>query len=284
VAWNVGNVAIGASGMINVMVEISPTAASSLTNRATIITPTPGDDPGNNESTTTTTIATLKIGDRVWHDQDEDGLQDTTEPGISGVVVQLVHPQTLQVLAEQTTSVDGYYLFDGLAPGTYIVHLHPQATVSGPTAGYHITTVALYTITLSTSNREYLGADFGLNQPNSTQVTLSAFTATPQNGTLLLNWTTSHEQNSDVFIVLRNTRVDRETAVEIARVAARSTTGSNYSVTDTDAPAGAYYWLVEREFSGKETVLVAWSQKTMLIPPVAVPDYPYQVWLPLAVR
>lgn len=58
------------------------------------------------------------IGDRVWYDTDNDGIQDGGEPGIPGVVVRLLDAFG-QLIAETTTDVNGQYGFSGLPAGSY---------------------------------------------------------------------------------------------------------------------------------------------------------------------
>ncbi|WP_144876164.1 SdrD B-like domain-containing protein [Microbacterium sp. 1.5R] len=53
------------------------------------------------------------IGDRVWRDEDRDGVQDPGEPGVGGVTVVLLHQGIIEV-ARTTTDADGVYLFAGL--------------------------------------------------------------------------------------------------------------------------------------------------------------------------
>ena len=60
------------------------------------------------------------IGDTVWFDEDQDGIQDAGEPGIPGVTVNLLDCSNVQV-ATMTTDANGYYLFAGLLPGDYKV-------------------------------------------------------------------------------------------------------------------------------------------------------------------
>ena len=64
------------------------------------------------------------LGDRVWSDEDADGLQDDGEPGIGGVPVELTGTDDRGAGVERTTTTDagGTYGFDGLRPGTYRVH------------------------------------------------------------------------------------------------------------------------------------------------------------------
>ncbi|MCU0784642.1 MAG: carboxypeptidase regulatory-like domain-containing protein [Verrucomicrobia bacterium] len=60
------------------------------------------------------------IGDFVWLDQNNNGIQDPNEPGVPGVTVQLMNCAGT-VLATTTTDANGYYLFPQLTPGDYNV-------------------------------------------------------------------------------------------------------------------------------------------------------------------
>ncbi|MEV6876672.1 SdrD B-like domain-containing protein [Amycolatopsis sp. NPDC051128] len=64
----------------------------------------------------------LQIGDRAWFDTDQSGVQDPAEPGVAGVVVQLLScAGTGAPLATATTDANGLYYFgaaQGLLPKT----------------------------------------------------------------------------------------------------------------------------------------------------------------------
>lgn len=80
------------------------------------------------------TVVSGSIGDRVWHDLDEDGRQDHEEPGVAGVRLEVhgVDDRGAAVRAATTSGRDGSYAFSGLRPGEYTVHVTPGA-------GYGIT-------------------------------------------------------------------------------------------------------------------------------------------------
>jgi hypothetical protein len=63
---------------------------------------------------------TSSIGDYVWNDQNGNGLQDSSEPGVGGVTVQLRECNGILV-SSTTSSGDGSFLFDNLSSGSYLL-------------------------------------------------------------------------------------------------------------------------------------------------------------------
>ncbi len=63
------------------------------------------------------------IGDFVWYDINGNGIQDSGEPGIGNVIVELYTAGNLvtPIATTNTFAADGSYLFTGLAPGDYVV-------------------------------------------------------------------------------------------------------------------------------------------------------------------
>jgi len=64
---------------------------------------------------------TASIGDRVWRDDDGDGVQDSGEVGLAGVTVELRDTAGTTVLASAVSDANGFYEFASLAAGTYTV-------------------------------------------------------------------------------------------------------------------------------------------------------------------
>jgi protocatechuate 3,4-dioxygenase beta subunit len=75
------------------------------------------------------------LGDFVWDDLDADGQQDSGEPGLADVTVNLLDASD-QVLATTTTDSSGAYAFTGLTPGSYKVQF-VQPTGFTPTTANH---------------------------------------------------------------------------------------------------------------------------------------------------
>ncbi|MEM8859287.1 MAG: SdrD B-like domain-containing protein, partial [Chloroflexota bacterium] len=83
-------------------------------------------DPGENDITWDAGIYEVlsptlaAIGNYVWFDSDQDGLQDVGEPGVQDVVVNLYDATNTPILTT-TTNADGLYQFTDLAPADYYV-------------------------------------------------------------------------------------------------------------------------------------------------------------------
>ena len=89
-------------------------------------------------------VQLYKIGNLVWNDWNNNGQQNTSEPGLNGVNVQLVWggpdgnvaTSGDNVTYTQSTSnmgTDGQYMFTGLTSGTYVVSVPTAPTNFIPT-------------------------------------------------------------------------------------------------------------------------------------------------------
>ncbi|MGA3373848.1 MAG: SdrD B-like domain-containing protein, partial [Terracidiphilus sp.] len=86
------------------------------------------------------------IGDYVWYDANQNGLQDANEPGINGVTIYLYNSTMTNLLATTVTAyggpnnTNGYYQFTGLSAGSYAVvvdstTLPPNYSLTTPNVG-----------------------------------------------------------------------------------------------------------------------------------------------------
>ncbi|MBK9510094.1 MAG: carboxypeptidase regulatory-like domain-containing protein [Cytophagaceae bacterium] len=110
--------------------------ASITTGKSPVVILTSGE---NNSSIDAGFYQPAKIGDFVFDDKNGNGIQDSGEPGITGVKVTLNGTDGLgnPVTATTTSGIDGKYEFAGLKPGTYTVTFEKPAqyTTTEPNQG-----------------------------------------------------------------------------------------------------------------------------------------------------
>ncbi|MBK7041375.1 MAG: carboxypeptidase regulatory-like domain-containing protein [Bacteroidetes bacterium] len=66
-------------------------------------------------------VLPASIGNFVWNDINNNGVQDENESGIQGITVDLYDSTGLVIIATTTTDIFGYYIFNNLTPGQYQV-------------------------------------------------------------------------------------------------------------------------------------------------------------------
>jgi hypothetical protein len=71
-------------------------------------------------------LGTGALGDRVWNDLNQNGIQDNGEPGIAGLPVGLFDCDSNQINVIATDET-GHYLFDNLEAGTYVIKFEAPA-------------------------------------------------------------------------------------------------------------------------------------------------------------
>lgn len=77
----------------------------------------------------------VAIGDRVFDDENDDGVQQIGEVGVGGVVVQLLDGNGTAV-ASTTSAVDGSFRFKGIPDGTYRLRIPFLSLYGGTAVGY----------------------------------------------------------------------------------------------------------------------------------------------------
>ncbi len=91
--------------------------ADATTGKTAVTTLSPGE---NDPTWDAGMYRKASLGDYVWWDQDNDGVQDAGEPGIQDVTVTLKDAGG-NTVATTTTDADGAYSFTDLTPGDYTV-------------------------------------------------------------------------------------------------------------------------------------------------------------------
>ncbi|MCB0421748.1 MAG: hypothetical protein KDD61_12180 [Bdellovibrionales bacterium] len=77
-----------------------------------------------------TTVGSTTLGDRVWRDQNGNGIQDNWEQGISGIAVRLVDCNTNSISQRVDTDSDGEYLFKSVTEGRYKIRFAKPANLT----------------------------------------------------------------------------------------------------------------------------------------------------------
>jgi uncharacterized repeat protein (TIGR01451 family) len=133
------------------------------------------------------------LGDRIWRDDDGDGVQDTGEPGISGVVVSLYSRAlgstgAYSLVTTTTTDADGLYTFGNLAAAQYRIDLTTATALTGYTETYEKDAGVCGTcnkqtdITIPLTGQTDLTLDFGFLQPAQLEIDKDTTTPTVRAG------------------------------------------------------------------------------------------------------
>jgi hypothetical protein len=206
---------------------------------------------------------TYSIGDYVWYDVNEDGIQDPGENGIPDVTIDLyldsdgdgIIDAGEPVIATDITDANGNYLFSDLADGVdYIVQITDEYHIL---TGYYKTYGNIpWPVTISGADR--LDIDFGFNINYSpTLALLSSFRVYSQSGQVVVQWETASETGTAGFYLYRrdhsNSRY-RQVNKNFLPGLLHSYQGGVYRYIDIDAfPGETYsYKVLEVEFSGEK--------------------------------
>jgi uncharacterized repeat protein (TIGR01451 family) len=110
-----------------------------------------------------TAPTTYSIGNRVWEDKNKDGIQQANEPGINNVAIWLYNSDTngnaTTPVGRVVTDSAGFYRFDGLAAGDYVVIVDvPNSSVLN---GWKLTTTLVTSPNTNTTDAENNGLPNG---------------------------------------------------------------------------------------------------------------------------
>jgi protocatechuate 3,4-dioxygenase beta subunit len=148
--------------------------------------PTPttnaSSSPTNNDADVSIVVnaTTFSLGNRVWVDTNNNGLIDAGESGKDGVTVELIDVATNTVISSTMTANGGYYRFDGLVAGDYIVQIAASNFATGGMLGGFTSSAP----TEANPNADVDSNDNGINTPvggaiRSGTVTLGPTAAEP---------------------------------------------------------------------------------------------------------
>lgn len=182
------------------------------------------------------------LGNYVWHDFNEDGVQDAGEPAVAGVVVTLYAADGTTVLAQAVTNGEGYYSFTDLPAGDYVIGFSNLPSGSTPTqSNGGLNTVLnsdMNPMTLKTTTVTLAGGEFNPNVDGGIYfgvplpLNLTSFVITQANCNANLYWTTASEANTNYTEILRRQTNGSFKALGQVKSAGNSTTEQHYTFVD----------------------------------------------------
>ncbi len=153
----------GCTGTDQVTIQVLPAGSNLLANPATVSYQSTTGTPFSGQTGAGLSLVGA-VGDRVWLDEDGDGIQDAGEPGIANVKVTLTNgSQTYTTY----TDANGNYVFTNIPIGSYTVSVDTSTMPAGLAANQTYDENGLGTPNATsvtvTAGGEHMTADFGYN-------------------------------------------------------------------------------------------------------------------------
>ncbi|WP_442482034.1 SdrD B-like domain-containing protein [Aeoliella sp. SH292] len=128
--YNIGSLAPSVSSIITIAVVVDDDFVGTVTNTASATANEFETNPANNSASSSSVVAVEpgSISGTVFVDRNNNGVQESNDPGIAGVVITLtgIDFTSANVSRTTVTGTNGTYTFANLLPGTYqVVESHP---------------------------------------------------------------------------------------------------------------------------------------------------------------
>ncbi|MEZ4909661.1 MAG: SdrD B-like domain-containing protein [Saprospiraceae bacterium] len=207
-----------------------------------------------------------QVGNLVWNDTNANGIQEASEPIVSGVLVQAVVAATGEVMSESVTDIDGTYKLENIEKADVYIRFAPPAGYGATVArvtddtrdsdvdhSYGANTTRLLSMQPSMENFNIdMGVVFGVLPVDWLDVS-----AVRENDTHIVSWSTARETNVSHYVVERKLDGQNDFEALPEKVEAKGNTNLNthYNKVDVDvAKLGVYVYRVKQvDFDGKFT-------------------------------
>jgi len=195
-----------------------------------------------------------RVGDYVWDDYDQDGIQDANEPGVAGITVQLINLNTGQVIGEAITKGNGFFQFFTVPIEVPLRAIFGNAvanfTVANQGDGTNDSKVDGSGVTISNFMLPYSSGIYNIDAglirpPGALPVKGLVLHASRHQSDVSLTWKTTWEANTHECLIERSTNGQQFTVVGSIPAAGNSNHGQQYAFVDRTAPAGTLYYRVK---------------------------------------
>lgn len=199
------------------------------------------------------------VGDYVWIDKNNNGIQDKGEPGVPNVMV-VLYDSLMNIIATKYTDANGHYLFDGIAvpasgDKTFMVgfyNIPPNFAYANEVSDSMAANMNSKLDPITGRTRPFSlhsgsvrnDIDAGIKDAPGIvlPLTIDQFNGGYTDGVIQLKWTTFTEINMDHFDIERST--DGTNFRQIGKIEAKGGSSSNtpYSYLDISAERGSNFY------------------------------------------
>jgi hypothetical protein len=200
------------------------------------------------------------VGDYVWNDLNTDGIQNTIEPGVSGILVTLYDATTNLPVGTAITDGNGKYLigkipvatagtsfyiiFSNLPAGAQFTGQTDNVTPGDATLGSDANTATGRTSNFTLTAGQYLPTvDAGIKNIQVVPVKIISFTAVPKGSQVNLQWIVSEQTNVATYEV--EASVDGRAFAEIVTISSNGNQGATYDAVHSTPVAGMNYYRIK---------------------------------------
>jgi hypothetical protein len=202
---------------------------------------------------------TASVGDYVWIDNNNNGIQDPGEPGVPNILV-VLYDSLLNKLASKYTDATGHYTFDNISVplsgeqsfiiGFYNVPPDYAYTSQVTDSNFKNVNSKLDPITGRTmpfrlhSGSSITDIDAGIKSAPGVvlPLTIDQFNGNYNNGVIQLKWTTFTETDIDHFDIERSTDGTNFRQIGTLSATGGSSTNTPYSFMDLTADKGSSFY------------------------------------------
>jgi hypothetical protein len=190
-------------------------------------------------------------GNRVWHDINENGIQENGEPNVNGVMVEAFDASTAQKVGETITDINGHYEIEYLEKKPYYLRFTPpsgfgftlanaidEAIDSDVDHSYGPNTTNAFTMVPGETNPNI---DAGLRS-GVLPVEWLSIDAIPHQKHINLLWSTASEINSSYFEIERSSNANEWNKIGEIPAAEYSLEVSKYLFKDYEVERGKIYY------------------------------------------
>jgi hypothetical protein len=207
------------------------------------------------------------LGNYVWYDINENGLQDASEPGISGVIVSLFESDGSTLIATAITDGNGAYSFPNLPAGSYVVGFTAPAgyTRTKSLGGLNdalnsdvdVTNKTAVVTLIAGEYNPNIDAGYYIGIPLPAKVLQATLANMTSANTCEVSWYTKDEENTQRFEIERGVNSQEFEKVATHKASGQTFGLTNYSVVDdlstVSSNAVVYYRIKLIDIDGKFT-------------------------------